>query len=422
MAAFMKKIAAILMKLSVIVTLFCSCKKEPEITPDQDEFTKKLPSISNSKNGLDTFDHVVVLMLENRSFDNLLGYLYKNGVPAGKQFAGLQDRTYICPIPKSKRKKDEKWYVPTHPATDYHAPCPDPGEEHEHVIKQLYNNELHSLSTPLPEPPMNGFVNDYISTLQALGDEYENPTYEQYKKIMACFTPDQVPVLATLAEKFAVFNHWHCSVPSQTWCNRAFWHTGTSGGHVINPGITAAWDWKKNVWDSKNLFQLLGEHDISSAVYAHGPVSLTHLVNGYGFHMSKSYQHFTTDIDQGSLPQYAFIEPKFLGQHNDQHPSHTSTMDRLRNDYVTKEGTVILGEHLIWEVYTAIKNSDQYRDNTLLIITHDEHGGCFDHVSPPAAVPPKPGMKGEQGFQFDRLGLRVPMVMVSSYIQPGYHC
>ena len=94
---------------------------------------------------------------------------------------------------------------------------------------------------------------------------------------------------------------------------------------------------------------------------------------------------------------------------NDQHPSSAKTE--------TQAGTVVLGEKLIYDIYSAIKKSDKYRDKTLFIITHDEHGGCFDHVSPPKAVPPEPNMKGQNGFTFDRLGIRVPMIMISSYIE-----
>ena len=75
-----------------------------------------------------------------------------------------------------------------------------------------------------------------------------------------------------------------------------------------------------------------------------------------------------------------------------------------------------MGEKFIWDVYNAVKNSPQ-KDETLLLITHDEHGGCFDHVAPLSAVPPEKGMKGDLEFSFDRLGIRVPMVMISSFIE-----
>ncbi len=387
-----------------------------------------------TKNKLNTFEHVVVLMLENRSFDNLLGYLYEDDVPKGKKFEGLQNRSFENPVPNRVSDYKKGLTIAPHPAKDYHQPFPDPGEEYVHVNTQLYNHidpdnigidqdkmqPPYNLPSPIPTtPPMSGFVNDYINTLQALEGKYKNPTYEQYKKIMACFMPDQIPVLSTLAKEFAVFDHWFCSVPSQTWCNRAFWHAATSGGYVINPGgFKENFKWIGDVWPNKNLFNLLHRNNISYASYVDSPIALTHLIHGYGFDTSKSYNDsFKKDVEKGLLPQYTFIEPKFFGQHNDQHPS--SIDNSIINSIIdskTREGTVLLGEHLIWEVYTAIKSSDRYRDNTLLIITYDEHGGCFDHVPPPAAVPPKKGMQGEKGFKFDRLGLRVPMVMVSSHI------
>ena len=121
-----------------------------------------------------------------------------------------------------------------------------------------------------------------------------------------------------------------------------------------------------------------------------------------------SFNDFIDDAKNGKLPDYSFIEPKFFGQHNDQHPS--------AEHKPTRDGSVLLGEKLIWDVYNAIKNSPQ-RDDTLLIITHDEHGGCFDHVAPPTAVVPVKGMQGQKGFSFERLGVRVPMVMISPYIE-----
>lgn len=419
-----------------------------------------------TKSPLDSFDHVVVLMLENRSFDNLLGYLYQDGVPEGKTFEGLQNGNYENPIPDRVKDYDSSFVSGTtispQPTEDYHQPFPDPGEVYQHVNTQLYNTvdaanvnkDAADMVTPfnLPtkdvnDPPMNGFVNDYINTLQALegkeGKQYNNPTKDMYSVIMQCFKPESVNVLSTLAKEFAVFDHWFCSVPSQTWCNRAFWHAGTSGGKVINPigeesgAISNMRKWIKDVWSKKNLFDLMKDKDVSYNVYAE-QASLTQLINGSrnlvvntfnpdfdptipngefpvkpkSFVKVGDLKPFVEDINNGELAQYSFIEPKFLLEHNDQHPS--SVDSSLFGQ--TRAGTVLLGEKLIWDVYTTIKNS-KYRDNTLLIITYDEHGGCFDHVPPPAAVPPEADTVGQKGFKFDRLGVRVPMVMVSSQIQ-----
>ncbi|WP_338358671.1 alkaline phosphatase family protein [Yeosuana marina] len=396
------------------------------------------------------FDHVVVLMLENRSFDNLLGYLYEDHVPEGKTFEGLQGKTIQMPVPPDANGYEQHPFIEPSQAADYHQPYPDPGEVYQHVNTQLFNEispgnkkteackMVSPYNIPNPLPPkddlMKGFVKDYINTLEALKDsKFNNPTFDQYQVIMQCFKPSQIPVLTTLAKEFAVFDHWFCSVPSQTWCNRAFWHAGTSGGNVVNPtdecglgnivkGLEA---WVKDVWSQKNLFERMAENHISHAVYTEDIVSLTALVNGlfkdeHVVRTGKNLKRFKEDIQNGTLPQYAFIEPKFYEQHNDQHPSSSGSHFV---DGRTKVGTVLLGEALIQDLYNTIRTS-AYADNTLLIITYDEHGGCFDHVPPPCVDPtsaypcPDSGTnKGQKDFRFNRLGVRVPMVMVSPWIQ-----
>ena len=223
---------------------------------------------------LEKFDHiVVVLMLENRSFDNLLGYLYVDGVPEGKKFEGLQNTDISNPVPPGANGQKEHPTISTYAGAGpdlYSQPFPDPGEEYQHVNTQLFgtinpasNEGIRAFKMvspynlpeagsatpegtdpnteqekPLPLALMNGFIKDYISNLQSSPSQdvpESEISYDQYKVIMQCFTPSQVPVLTGLAKSFAVFDHWHCSVPSQTWCNRAFWHAGTSGGKVINP-------------------------------------------------------------------------------------------------------------------------------------------------------------------------------------------
>lgn len=393
------------------------------------------------KNKTDLYDNVVVLMLENRSFDNLLGYLYEDGVPNGNEFEGLQKGTYDMPIPS---RANESQYVTISPyeAVDYHQPFPDPGEEYQHINTQLFNTvdsfnigkaaikmtSPYNLPNTIPNiAPMNGFVNDYYNKLQGMNESlYKYPTYEQYSVIMQCFKPKQIPVLSTLAKEFAVFDHWHCSVPSQTWCNRAFWHSGTSAGFVINPteegeesllqDTTNMFDWMRQMWNKPTLFTRMKDKNVSSKIYCDTkleckiPISLTQLINGF-YHTPDAVElkHFYDDIKEKKLPQYSFIEPNYLGQHNDQHPSASIKSE-------AQVGTVLSGEKLIYDIYMAIKTSEYYKDRTLLIITYDEHGGCFDHVSPPKSIQPEEGIQGQSEFTFERLGLRVPMVMISSYI------
>lgn len=381
---------------------------------------------------IDSFNHVVVLMLENRSFDNLLGNLYQNGAPGGQHFEGLQNAgAYANPIPARAINPDHKTHVPVGKAKDYHQPFPDPGEEYPHINTQLYdvvdpdnigktawnmNPPYNVPSDPPPPAGMKGFVNDYVNNLQATTGT--NPDYDCYSQIMACFEPAQLPVLTKLAQSFAVFDHWHCSVPSQTWCNRAFWHAATSGGQVFNPigddgegdgrTLEEIKNWVEQVWSQPTVFHQMKERGISHRVYTDNyDISLTYAIHGLA-DLPHGISRFHRDLKHGHLPQYSFIEPRFLGKdHNDQHPSSAKTEGQA--------GTVLLGEHLIADIYNAIKNSS-YRDDVLFIITHDEHGGCFDHVAPTSAFPPGDGSPGQDGFTFNRLGIRVPMVMISSRI------
>ncbi|MBX2873065.1 MAG: hypothetical protein KTR30_13215 [Saprospiraceae bacterium] len=427
----------------------------------------------NKFNGLDTFEHVVVLMLENRSFDNLLGFLDQDErfkLPDGKTFSGLNDPKLEVPVPTYAKGYAQNQVLKPIPVqhNDFSQPFPDPGEVYQHVNTQLYDTILPNsnkgidqtqmtkpYNIPDPLPPMSkrmqGAVKDYINTLQGLwyskiGSKpwwrrifmwkkkrqygaYKNPGIDQYGVIMQCFTPKQVPVLSTLACEFAVFDHWFCSVPSQTWCNRAFWHAGTSGGQVVNPTDEATdqiWHdfhiWRKQVWSQPTLFDRMAKQHVSHHVYANPLVCLTQLVHGFSHHLKVvSNEHhlkeFERDINGKSdrgFAKYSFIEPRFFGKHNDQHPSSVSSGWYV-DDGKTREGTVRLGEELIRRVYNIIKDSP-HRDDTLLIITHDEHGGCYDHIYPGSTEAPDFPHPGQKGFDFKRLGIRVPMVMVASSI------
>jgi phospholipase C len=128
-------------------------------------------------------------------------------------------------------------------------------------------------------------------------------------------------------------------------------------------------------------------------------------------------EQFFEDAAAGELPSYAFLEPSFFLDHSDQHPPIRALGELIHS-------SVLAGEVLINQVYDAVRLSDNPNgsnyQNTLLIITYDEHGGCYDHVPPPAATPPDPTRaEGQMGFTFDRLGVRVPTVLVSAYIEPG---
>jgi len=401
--------------------------------------------MENQQSLLDTFEHVVVLMLENRSFDNLLGYLYQNGVPEGKHFEGVVGNNLANPDENGN-------LVPVSTGTDFHQPYPDPGEEFDHITAQLFDG-----APPAGTPKMQGFVKDYFNTLTALPHWPCSPA-DQSKAIMQCFAPSSLPVLTGLAQQFAVFDHWFCAVPSQTWCNRAFWHAATSWGWVNNPPLDHNDPWNLDHWavssQGPTLFDLLETKFGTGSwrVYEDLAVPFTKLIH-WGDLKDKVgddyfryfeggrpfFTNFFRDCASGKLPKYSFIEPHFINffehvmWHDDMHPS--SFDSTIYSD--GGPGSVLLGDRIIWKVYQAIRNSHSASgnnwQNTLLIITFDEHGGGYDHIPPPPATSPDPqGFNtgaGQEGFNFDRLGVRVPMVMVSANIaantivnSPMHHC
>jgi len=375
------------------------------------------------------FDHLVVLMMENRSFDNMLGYLYEpNQLPPGVQFDGVAGKNLSNPGPNNT-------IVPVGPGTVMDNPNPDPGEEYPHINTDLFGTVLPASNattpvlqmqppfnapTPIPNPaPMNGFVQDYINAFTV--EQGQAPTPAQYSIIMNCFPPDEVPVISALAKGFAVADHWFCDVPSQTFCNRSFFHAATSSGYTTNEPY-----YQFPLFNNAmTVFEALDAKNMSWRVYFDPEqfFSLTYLI-----HFRRLFDRlasnfplmpqFYDDVKNGNLPAYSFIEPRMLLNHNDEHPPAA-----LFDDFVPASN-VLAGEQLIADVYNAIRTSNSTKgsnwQNTALLITFDEGGGCYDHVSPGSAPPPTTNAPaGEENFTFDRLGERVPAVLVSAFTQAG---
>jgi len=376
---------------------------------------------------LHKIDHIVVLMLENRSFDNMLGWL--GASDGGRQRVnGVAGKDLSNPVPAFARPSKKHRSIPVGKETVMTHPNPDPGEEYPRVNTQLFgrvipNTNRHSPfnlkpynlpSGKLPDPaPMNGFVHDYINNFIHICNRM--PRYDEYKIIMNCFTEESIPVLSTLAKEYAVFDAWHASVPSQTWCNRSFMHAATSHGYVLNEPY---YNWLLH--DKPTIFNRIEdkkELGLTWKIYYDklDIISLTGLQNPalWKYHHSnfKYLNHFYKDARQGKLPNYSFLEPRMFIDHSDQHPQVGKR--------ILETSSVLAGEILIRDVYEAVRNGPKW-DQTLLIITYDEHGGCYDHVSPPAAISPEPDSTNHQmDFHFDRLGIRVPTVMISPYIKKG---
>ncbi|MDR6198360.1 phospholipase C [Microbacterium sp. SORGH_AS428] len=393
------------------------------------------------------FAHVVVLMGENRSFDNLLGHLYTPAtLPAGARFDGLAFGEYSNPAPDGRT-------VPAHIYTGSTddimcSPDPDPGETYPHVNTQIFGtvdpaSNGTSWHRPLrapwnapsadSTPTMQGFVRDYVANYRRTS-KGRDPSPADADVIMGGFSTSMLPVLSTLAQGFAVYDHWHCAVPSQTYCNRSFFHASTSHGFVTNRGGGGYSKWL-DAAPSPTIFNRLEEAGRSWRIYFDEQqlVSLTGVMHAPVLEKYWRSDHFAymdrffADAKAGTLPDYAFIEPRMVYNHNDFHPPFgvvresevdgTPVFDSAVSD-------VRAGEALVASVYDAIRTSDSSDGsnalNTLLLITFDEHGGTYDHVVPPKATPPDPeAAEGEMGFRFDRLGVRVPAIAVSAYTKAG---
>jgi phospholipase C len=344
----------------------------------------------------DAVDHVVVLMLENRSFDHMLGLLYsdaRNVSPSGQLFDGLsgdESNPATNGSPVVLRPIDGSGPV------DYFMPGADPGEGFAATNLQLYASDAPSGDAA---PAMNGFVTDFSSTLSW---ETKEGTWDIVagtiaSDIMGVFTPAALPVLSGLAKGYAVSDRWFSSVPTETMPNRAFASAATSQGHM---------DDTTKSFTAPTIFGLLEQSGVSWSIFGYDAEPLTRLTfsdttNAAESHVGR-FADFRTAAAAGTLSSFNFLEPSWSASGNSQHPNYD----------------VALGEQLIYDVYEALRSSPLW-PTTLLVVTYDEHGGCYDHVPPPSGTAAPDSTVGEFGFDFQRFGVRVPTVLVSPLIAPG---
>jgi phospholipase C len=344
---------------------------------------------------LAAIEHIVVLMLENRSFDHMLGFLYADSgsrSPSGDSFEGLSGNE-SNPDPSGAPVRVFK--LDPGSAGRYFAPGANPGEGYSATNLQLFGSD----PAPVPPAPTNsGFVTNFAATL-TLDAARHRPIQPgtSAADIMGIFTPELLPVLSGLARGFAVCDHWFCSVPTETIPNRAFAAAATSQGHMNDSSKS---------FTVPTIFGLLSTAGVPWKIYGFDTAPLTRLdfpdtTNAPDANFGL-FPDFQADAAAGRLPGYAFLEPSWGAAGNSQHPNYD----------------VAKGEALIHDVYRALRDGPGW-EQTLLILTYDEHGGCYDHLPPPTgAIPPDASM-GEYGFDFTRFGPRVPTVLVSPLIAAG---
>lgn len=348
--------------------------------------------------GLASVEHIVVLMLENRSFDHMLGFLYTdagNASPSGQPYEGL---TGTESNPGSAGQAVTVFRIEPTTPNAYFMPGADPGEGYMATNDQLFTSDKGPAS-PAEAPSMQGFVKNFAYTLgwQSRESGWSIVPGTTANDIMGCYTPQSVPVLSALASGYAVCDHWFGSVPTETLPNRAFALAATSQGHM---------DDKTRTFTAPSIFGLLGQHGVSWGIYGYDAEPLTKrtftdIASASGGTIGK-FADFRAAAAAGSLPAFSFLEPAWSSTGNSQHPNYD----------------VAAGEQFIHDIYEALRGGADW-PQTLLVITYDEHGGCYDHVPPPSGAVPPDNAAGEFGFDFTRFGVRVPTVLVSPLIAAG---
>jgi len=342
---------------------------------------------------LSSVQHVVQLMLENRSFDHMLGFLYpdKTG-PNGQPFEGLLGTESNN---DASGKPVTVYQIDAGSTGAYFMPGADPGEGYANT-----NSQLFGTGKP-PSPPVaanSGFVTNFAAAITF--DEQNNRTPlagTVATNIMGIFPPTSLPVLSGLAKGFALCDHWYSSVPTETFPNRAFACAGTSQGHMSD---------STSSYTVQSIFGLMTAHGLSWKIYGYNAEPLTRANFPDTLAAPETcfgkFADFQADAAAGNLAAYSFLEPSWSSTGNSQHPNYD----------------VALGEAFIQQVYQALRSGPGW-NQTLLIITYDEHGGCYDHVPPPTNAVAPDNSVGEFGFDFTRFGVRVPAVLVSPLIPAG---
>lgn len=325
--------------------------------------------------GIPRIEHVVLLMLENHSTDNVLGMLPHVSAERRRDFDGLPVNRYGTPI--ASNPAVTRGRVRSFALADV---CP------AHGLTQNWNSSHHQFNAGRND----GFVTNANS-----------PTPMGY------LTPAQMPVTYALASHFPVSDRFFCSVLGQTLPNRRYYFSATSSGQVNDDDssvlVSAA---------NGTIFDRLDAGRVSWRVYYDNTPSPFYFPNFRDNPLQVARcvknEQFFSDAAAGRLPAVSYVEENFAYQ------SEENPQD------------IAYGEGFLRRVAAAVMDSPLW-PKTVLFITYDEHGGWYDHVSPPRAVPPDnipPNLalsaKGTFKAGFDRYGFRVPLTVVSPWGQPHY--
>jgi len=344
---------------------------------------------------LDKIERIVVLMMENRSFDHMLGYLTQAGMPEVEGLTQehgnpLADGTFEPVRPMAGRAFDVK--------------AVDPGHGHKDVEVQLRDRN-------------QGFVGNFVDCYARHNGKYPPPPGFEFDPtlVLGYQEAKDVPVYDWIARNHVVCDHWFSSVPGPTWENRLFATTGGLADQAppkLPGGVLAEQMKNLPIYEGKAFTRWLDGDDWRW--YSHDPASLRLIDSRYRpggegddysdanfayFNRETLFERrtFLDDAREGKLRPVSWIDPNFVdfrlfgppGSNDDHPPSN-----------------VMLGQELVLTVVTALMRSKQW-DDTLLVVTYDEHGGIYDHV-----VPGDFEVPGDEGASY---GVRVPALAISPW-------
>jgi phospholipase C len=359
---------------------------------------QRIPAPSDEAAGrLEQIDHIVVVMMENRSFDHMLGYL---SLPAELGGRGRTDVDGLRGPDANFNLHNGQRYPIHHLAqTQFDGEAEDPDHTGPGVDEQLSNGG-------------QGFVDNFARYSAAMAEKLGVPAPDP-GLVMGYYDSDDLPVYDHLAAEYCVVDRWFSSVPGSTWPNRLYALAGQAAGsrsdipvpiyalptfvrYLDEGGV----DWRWYSFDPGTLRAADPEYRLSHhdnfAYVDQRKLSIREEVIG----KLTEKGSFLDDVAAGNLAAVSWIDPHFkdlrvLGpDSNDDHPP----------------SDVIAGQDLVLTIYHALSSAPTW-SRTLLIIVYDEHGGIYDHVAPPAAADDHP--------DFQRLGVRVPAILVSPLVAPG---
>ena len=322
------------------------------------------PSLPEGTDTLPQIDHIVVVMQENHSFDNYLGMLGRGD--------GLTLDRYGRPT--NTNPDPTGGFVRAFHETDT---C-----QAGHVTQTWDASHIQ-----FGHGHNNGFIGPESSSAWS----------------MAYYTGEEIPFYHSLAKTFPVCDRYFCSVLAQTYPNRRFLLAGTAFGLIATETSSIT-----GIPPNGTIFDRLDAHGISWASYATNVSTLYVIADIVKKNPSriKTIDQFHADARSGRLPAVSYVDPNIL----------TGTEENPQD--------LSLGEHFVSTVVNSLLNSPLW-DRTLFVWTYDEHGGYYDHVPPPSAVPPDdipPDIDPatDQHGGYDRYGFRVPTVVASPYSKPQF--